>query len=169
MNWQFWKAILILPGFALVYAPAVILWLTGSGQREAWIAGGDRYVLMFGVLLLVIGLALMVWTMRLFSQARSGGTIAPWIPVADFIVTGPYRYMRNPMLSGVNLVLAAESLLLQSVPLLIWLIFFVCLNTVFFIWREEPELEQRYGARYVRYKQAVPRWLPRLSPYEDQH
>ena len=167
MRWEFWKAVLILPGFALIYMPAAILWLT---RNSAWAADpgrGKPVAIALGLVLLVAGLVLMVWTMRLFHAAGDQGTIAPWRPVGTFIVRGPYRYTRNPMLTGVNLVLAAEALLLRSAPLLLWLVFFVALNTVYFIRREEPALQARYGEAYRAYRRAVPRWLPRMTAYRQ--
>ena len=69
------------------------------------------------------------------------------------------------MLMGVNLVLVAEALLLQSIPILLWMITFVILNTIYFALSEEPQLEKRFGEAYRDYKRHVPRWIPRLSPY----
>ena len=129
MRWDFWKAILILPGFALVYVPAAILWFTRNTSWSAELASGKPIVIAVGLILLATGLALMARTMQLFHSAGDKGTIAPWQPIESFIVTGPYRYVRNPMLVGVNLVLGAEALLLLSIPLLLWLVFFIGLNT----------------------------------------
>ena len=107
----------------------------------------------------------MVWAMRLFISEGGGGTPAPWQPVKNFIVRGPYRYVRNPMLIGVSLVLSAEAILLQSFPILVWMIVFIIINTFYFAYSEEPELEKRFGQSYVNYKRKVPRWIPRLTPY----
>ena len=165
MNLPLIKAIVILPGTALVYVPALIIWLTSGGAWAAQFPPGSAFFWMAGLLFAAAGLAMMVWTMRLFASKGGGGTPAPWQPVKNFIVAGPYRHVRNPMLIGVNLFLTAEALLLQSWPIFIWMAAFVIINTVYFAFSEEPQLEKRFGGAYADYKHNVPRWLPRLTPW----
>jgi protein-S-isoprenylcysteine O-methyltransferase Ste14 len=160
------KAILILPGTALVYVPALIVWLTSGGRWAARPAEG--WMLALAILLAIPGLVLMFWTMRLFMTRGGGGTPAPWAPVRRLVVEGPYRHARNPMLTGVILFQLAEAAALRSWPLLAWAVAFFALNTVYFILSEEPGLERRFGAAYRRYKAAVPRWIPRRTPWEDR-
>jgi len=165
MNWQFVKAIIILPGTALVYVPAAIIWFTRNTQHEAIYLPESVLNWIGAILFAVAGLVLMGWTMRLFATQGGGGTPAPWEPVKTFIATGPYRHMRNPMLTGVLLFQAAEAIFLQSWPLFFWMVFFFVLNTVYFVFLEEPGLERRFGNSYLEYKRHVPRWLPRFTPY----
>ncbi|MGI9415943.1 MAG: methyltransferase family protein [Hyphomicrobiales bacterium] len=120
---------------------------------------------MAGLPFAAAGLALMVWTMRLFAVQGGGGTPAPWEPIKNFIVLGPYRYVRNPMLLGASLFLIAEAVLLQSLPILVWMIAFIVVNTFYFALSEEPQLEKRFGRSYAIYKRNVGRWIPRLTPY----
>ncbi len=87
-------------------------------------------------------------------------------PAKRFVINGPYCYVRNPMLSAVILMILAEAVVLNSPFLLGWAIVFFFLNTLYFIFIEEPGLERRFGEDYLRYKAAVPRWLPMLRPYE---
>ena len=65
------------------------------------------------------------------------------------------------MLSAVNVVLAAESLLFGSWYILGWMLVFFALNMTYFIRSEEPALERRFGESYRLYKANVPRWIPR--------
>lgn len=58
-----------------------------------------------------------------------------------------------------------EAVLLGVTPLLSWFIIFVIVNLIYIPWFEEPGLEQRFGADYLRYKQNVPRWIPRRTPW----
>ncbi len=167
MTPAFLKAILILPGTALVYVPALILWLSRGTGLAAEFPPHSTLVWTAGLALAAAGLALVVASMRLFLAVGDGGTPAPWQPIRTFVAAGPYRYVRNPMLSGVVLLQAAEAVLLQSWPLAGWALFFFLVNTLYFARVEEPELERRYGARYQRYKRHVGRWIPRLRPWRD--
>ena len=165
MNSSLIKAIVILPGTALVYVPTLIIWFTRSTPYSASFPPNSAGVCVAGLLFAAVGYLLMYWTVKLFITKGGGGTPAPWDPIQNFIAEGPYRYVRNPMLLGVNLFLIAEALLLQSIPILVWMIAFVALNTIYFMLSEEPQLVKRFGTTYVKYKQNVPRWIPRLSPY----
>ena len=117
-----------------------------------------------GWLIAVAGSALFVYTVFLFKMLGQG-TLAPWTPTQRLIVEGPYRYCRNPMITGVFLMLIGEGLMLFSVNILVWAAAFFLINTLYFIFLEEPSLMQRFGGDYLRYKKHVPRWMPRLTPY----
>ena len=109
MNRELVKAVLVLPGTALVYVPGAILWLS----KEMAPAGPAEPRFWIGAVLGVVGFAAAVWTVRLFAGVGQG-TPAPWAPPAKLVVHGPYRHVRNPMISSVLVMLAAESLLLGS-------------------------------------------------------
>jgi protein-S-isoprenylcysteine O-methyltransferase Ste14 len=70
------------------------------------------------------------------------------------------------MISGVVILLVAEALVLRSWPILLWAALFCVVNTIYFMWSEEPGLERRFGEDYRRYKASVPRWIPRVRPWE---
>jgi protein-S-isoprenylcysteine O-methyltransferase Ste14 len=165
MRRPFIKAILILPGTALVYVPALIVWLTRDTAYAATFPPEAVAISLVGLPFAIAGLMLMFWTMRLFAAHGGGGTPAPWEPVKNFIVLGPYRHVRNPMLIGVILMLLAEAVLLWSLPILLWAIIFVVINNFYFALSEEPQLEKRFGQAYTSYKRSVGRWVPRLTPY----
>jgi protein-S-isoprenylcysteine O-methyltransferase Ste14 len=95
------------------------------------------------------------------------GTPAPWDPPKKLVVRGPYRYVRNPMITGALLLLLAEAMLLQSWPIAIWLVLFFIGNSVYFPLVEEKGLEKRFGDAYRKYKANVPRWIPRLRAWKD--
>jgi protein-S-isoprenylcysteine O-methyltransferase Ste14 len=44
---------------------------------------------------------------------------------------------------------------------------FFAINHVYFILSEEPGLEKRFGQEYLEYKKNVPRWIPRLKPWNQ--
>jgi protein-S-isoprenylcysteine O-methyltransferase Ste14 len=146
----------LLPFVVAIAMPALIVAWTGD-VRLWW---GSA----FGLALLAIGLVLVVWTIRLFSTVGDG-TLAPWDPTRKLVVLGPYRHVRNPMISGVAFVLAGEAVLLGSPPLALWFAAVVVVNAVYLPLVEEPGLRRRFGEDYELYAANVPRWLPRLRPW----
>jgi protein-S-isoprenylcysteine O-methyltransferase Ste14 len=69
------------------------------------------------------------------------------------------------MISGVLAMLLAESALFGSARLFAWAAGFWLLNHVYFQLSEEPGLRRRFGDDYARYCAAVPRWVPRRTPW----
>ncbi|MCE3286554.1 MAG: hypothetical protein K0S64_160 [Gaiellaceae bacterium] len=150
------RAIVLLPFVVTIVVPALIVSWTGD-VRLWW---GSA----FGVALVTIGIVLVVWTIRLFSTVGDG-TLAPWDPTSKLVVRGPYRHVRNPMISGVAFVLAGEAVLLGSPPLALWFAAVVVVNIVYLPLVEEPGLRRRFGEDYDLYAANVPRWLPRRRPW----
>lgn len=117
-----------------------------------------------GGLIFLFGFALFVWCISLFARIGKG-TLAPWDPTKRLVVAGPYRHVRNPMISGVAMMLVGEALFHGSRVLAFWTLIFIAFNYLYFIEFEEPGLERRFGEDYVLYKASVPRWIPRLTPW----
>jgi protein-S-isoprenylcysteine O-methyltransferase Ste14 len=120
-----------------------------------------------GCALLCLGLVLVVATIRLFGTVGQG-TLAPWNPPQRLVVRGVYRHVRNPMIAGVFFVLLGEAVLAASLPVLGWFAVFVVVNAVYIPLAEEPGLVKRFGSDYLTYRQNVPRWIPRLTPWLDE-
>ena len=165
MNLQLIKAIIILPGTALVFVPGVILWLSAQSPAAIASEGLAQPRLWIGILSAVTGLFFAVWTVRLFLTTGEG-TPAPWDPPKRLVVRGPYRHVRNPMITSVLLMLGAESLLFGSWHLAGWMLVFFLINTIYFSLVEEPGLERRFDENYRRYKANVPRWIPNWRPWD---
>jgi protein-S-isoprenylcysteine O-methyltransferase Ste14 len=164
VSWSLLRTILILPGTALVYVPALLLWLF-AGTRWAMVPARPTDVgFWLGWLIGGAGFALAVWTVRLFAT-HGRGTPAPWNPPRRLVVRGPYRHVRNPMISAVLAMQLAEALLLGSWPLLGWAAVFFIANAIYFPLSEEKGLERRFGEAYQRYAANVPRWFPRSTPW----
>jgi protein-S-isoprenylcysteine O-methyltransferase Ste14 len=148
-----------MPFTVTVVIPALILWgqdLSARLSPISAIAGG---------LLIALGLFLMGHTIALFVTIGKG-TLAPWDPTQHLVVRGVYRYVRNPMISGVISILLGEALLFWSRGLLSWYAIFVVVNMIYMPLLEEPGLERRFGPEYLLYKQNVPRWIPQLKPWD---
>jgi len=118
-----------------------------------------------GALLFLVGLLLLLWTVRLFITLGRG-TLAPWDPTKALVIQGPYAHVRNPMIAGVLFMILAESILLGSWRLLGWFFFFGLVNTIYFRLSEEPGLVRRFGDEYLTYRANVPMWVPRLRPWD---
>ena len=116
-----------------------------------------------GVLLIGVGLVLVIWTIALF-VVEGRGTLAPWDPTTALVVRGPYRHMRNPMITGVVCILAGEALVFGSWPLVVLLGLVALVNAIYMPLVEEPGLRCRFGSEYDTYRANVPRWVPRLRP-----
>ena len=120
-----------------------------------------------GAVCLLSGFVLFCWCVVLVARVGRG-PLAPWDATRNLVAIGPYRFVRNPMISGVALILFGEALLWGSWSLGMWAGFFVVFNHLYFIYSEEPGLEKRFGEKYRLYKANVPRWIPRLTPSRDE-
>ena len=77
----------------------------------------------------------------------------------------PYRYVRNPMLTGVFLFLFGVGLCINSVSLVIFLTpLFVLVNVLELKEIEEPELVKRLGDEYIEYRRQTPMFIPEHRP-----
>ena len=165
MKWKMLRAVLLLPGNVLIVIPALILWATKE-TRFGWQCSLPKdYQFWLGILLILPGIGMSVWTSRLFLK-KGEGTPAPWDPPQKLVILGPYRHVRNPMITGVITMLCAEAIFFQSWPLLGWAIIFFLGNAVYFPLFEEKGLEARFDGAYLEYKRNVPRWIPRLAPWQ---
>lgn len=156
------KSILALPFIAIVVVPSLLLWLIPGFNLPFIEKLPPKVSYWIGGILLMIGIPLFIQSINLFIKIGEG-TLAPWDPTKNLVVKSLYRHMRNPMITGVAFILFAECFLFKSSVILLWALFFVLLNHVYFILKEEPDLEKRFGTAYHAYKQQVPRWIPRLK------
>ena len=157
-------AIAVLPFTVTVLVP---IWIAQSyGIR--WSGGGSAGVLAvqaLGFASAGLGLGLFIASLRRFA-GEGEGTLAPWDPPRRLVVRGPYRFVRNPMISGVLFVLIGEALVLRSMPHALWAGVFLVLNLIFIVLLEEPQLRARFGGAYREYCRHVPRVVPRRRPWD---
>jgi len=155
-------SIALLPFTVTVLVPAWIARGYHVGLAPARSAGP-------GVLqgFVLVGLGVLLAAASVVRFATEGkGTLAPWDPPREFVVRGPYRFVRNPMISGVILVLFGEASVLVSLPHAVWAASFLTLNLLYIPLVEEPQLERRFGEAYRDYCRNVRRFVPRLSPWQ---
>lgn len=111
--------------------------------------------------LLAGGVLLWIWAVLQFAKAK--GTPVPVSPPAKLVDTGPYAYVRNPMLLGVFLILFAVAILIGSSSLLfVFAPAFVGCSILEFKLIEEPELDKRIGEEYREYKRKTPFLIPKF-------
>jgi protein-S-isoprenylcysteine O-methyltransferase Ste14 len=166
--WRHVGAIGLLPGVVTVLVPALIVW-SGEAEHVGWRLPSELAVLppLLGAALIGLGLLLIFRTVALFVTVGRG-TLAPWDPTSRLVVRGPYRHVRNPMISGVLCVLLGEAALLGSVSLLLWCAAVFAVNAIYMPLVEEPGLGRRFGEDYENYRAHVPRWLPRPRPWDPE-
>lgn len=165
-RWRQARAIAVLPGNVTIVVPALILFLLAA-PNVGWGLGGvaAALVALVGAALICAGFAIWLWTVLLFGRIGRG-TLAAWDPTTKLVVEGPYRYMRNPMITAVATLLAGEAVLFGSLWILAWAALFIAVNFAYFVLAEEPGLQRRFGDEYSAYRRAVPRWVPRRTPWE---
>ncbi len=164
-----WKVIraLILPFTVLIVVPSLILYNPDAQPDFALSSPFATLTRLLGLGLIALGLTLMYRTISLFWRVGDG-TLAPWDATRNLVVEGPYRHVRNPMISGVILVLLGEAAILRSFVLLTWATIFFTVNAIYIPLWEEPGLVHRFGEPYLEFKKNVPRWLPRLRPWRPE-
>lgn len=117
-----------------------------------------------GAALIAIGLGILVESFARF-VVKGFGTPAPVAPPQHLVVSGLYRYVRNPMYVGVVAAVLGQALLLGDARLvwyaaIVWIAFHL-----FVLLYEEPTLRVTFGDEYERFCANVPRWFPRLTPW----
>ncbi len=115
--------------------------------------------LILASLFFLIAFILIGWSVLTFFRAK--GTPVPINPPPQLVTTGPYAYVRNPMLTGVFALLFGFGVLLESASLLvIFTPLFIFIN----VWElkviEEPELLKRLGQDYIEYRKRTPMFFP---------
>lgn len=127
------------------------------GDAPEWVVAAGGAAVAAGALLVLAAFTQFVLEGR--------GTPAPVAPTRKLVVGGLYRWVRNPMYLGVSTAIAGQAVAFGSVGVGLWLAAFVLAVTTFTVSYEEPTLRRTYGASYDAYAAAVPRWLPRLTPW----
>jgi protein-S-isoprenylcysteine O-methyltransferase Ste14 len=152
--------LVLAPGTLTVLVP----WMLTRWRSEPPLVDGEasRWL---GVILITLGLPVLLEAFARFALVGRG-TPLPLLPTERLVVTGFYRRVRNPMYVAVTAILAGEALWLGSprvmaFALVVWAVFHA-----FVVLYEEPKERRRFGAEYERYRAAVPRWIPRLSPWK---
>jgi protein-S-isoprenylcysteine O-methyltransferase Ste14 len=114
-----------------------------------------------GALGIGVGAALLLACIWHFAR-RGRGTLSPVDAPRTLVVSGPYRYVRNPMYLSVTVIVLGEVLLTGSRGLLVYWVVWFTVENLFVLGYEEPTLRRRFGDEYQRYCREVRRWIPRI-------
>jgi protein-S-isoprenylcysteine O-methyltransferase Ste14 len=154
--------LVIAPGFVAGLVP----WWISHWRLESPFFGLQLFRVDGGVL---IGLGLIGLLDSFARFALQGlGTPAPVFPTRRLVITGLYRYVRNPMYVAVVSTIVGQALLFGNVRLLEYGAFIWLLFHIFVLAYEEPVLRATYTSDYELFCREVPRWIPRLTPWKGQ-
>jgi protein-S-isoprenylcysteine O-methyltransferase Ste14 len=150
---------------ALIVAPLFIaLWMYFLPR---WFGGPSVFTEPhpLGWIVVVIGAVIGLPCVWQFAW-RGGGTPAPWDPPRRLVVTGPYRWVRNPMYIGMAIAMIGEAVVFPHAQIVITeLAIAAVLVSILVMAYEEPALRKTFGADYDDYCRNVRRWIPRLTPW----
>ena len=149
--------LLVAPG---VVAGLVPWLLTGWRVERSWLP-----LQVVGLVLVAAGVGVLLHAFARF-VVEGVGTPAPVAPTERLVVGGLYRYVRNPMYLAVAAVIVGQAVVLGQPILVVYAAGFVVSVAAFVRWYEEPTLRRRFGAEYERYREAVPGWWPRRTPWD---
>jgi protein-S-isoprenylcysteine O-methyltransferase Ste14 len=160
------RPVLVSLGFVLFVGPGpltvLVPWLLSRWEVQeplfgwAWLRAVGVALLVFGIPVLAESIARFVWKGR--------GTLTPMVPTRHLVISGLYRYVRNPMYVGVISIILGEAVVLGSGDVLIYAAVVALGFHLFVVLYEEPTLRRAYGSEYRDYCTRVRRWIPRLTP-----
>jgi len=149
----------------LVVAGVIPWWITRWEFQPAFF--GVELTRVIGIVLIIVGAPGLLHSFARFAL-QGLGTPAPLAPTRYLVVTGLYRFVRNPMYVAVVAVVLGQAAVFSDWRLLCygalcWLAFHI-----FVLGYEEPTLRRTYGTEYDTYQVNVPRWIPRLTPWQPR-
>jgi len=145
--------LLLAPGFVAGLAPWWISRWRFEGSGIGWLP-----LRVMGGLLIAAGIPVLVDSFARFAL-QGLGTPAPVFRMRHLVITGLYRFVRNPMYVAVVSVIIGQALLLGNVRVLRYGAVVGWGFHLFVVAYEEPTLRSTFGQEYERYCDAVPRWI----------
>ncbi len=141
------------------------MWLAPRwiGLQTSWTMAESAPARWLGIAPMIAGAVVVFWCFSDFIL-RGRGTPAPFDAPRRLVISGPYRYTRNPMYLGAGLFLIGCAILFSEFSMkLIWYAAALIVGVNLFIFfYEEPTLRAKFGDDYKQYCAAVPRWMLRV-------
>ena len=157
--------VLLTPLLGSVFFCIVMLLIFSSFYLDRfleWPEFMSKHLRMAVSLPFIVGGALL-WLWCVVKFLRTKGTPVPVNPPPKLITDGPYAYSRNPMMTGLFMVMAGVGIFFGSITLTFFMTpLFVLMSILEFKTIEEPELEKRFGKEYTKYKDKTPIIIPRI-------
>lgn len=154
--------LVIAPGTLGVYVPWTFThWHIGP------LLFGMVWLRVAGVVFIVLGTPVLLECFVRFA-VKGLGTPAPVAAPERLVISGFYRYVRNPMYVAVASIVLGQALLFGSRSLLEYGIFFWLGSFLFVVVYEEPTLRRKFGPEFETYCANVRRWIPHLHPYAPE-
>jgi protein-S-isoprenylcysteine O-methyltransferase Ste14 len=123
----------------------------------------------------VIGFALIAVAFVILLEAflrfalKGIGTPAPVFPTKHLVVTGSYRFVRNPMYVAVVSLILGQAFIFGDIRVFEYGLFVWLAMYLFVLSYEEPTLRRTFPADYALFTANVPRWIPRLTPWDGRN
>lgn len=153
----FWRNLfftILQPGMVCGFFP----WLIAREQYRTALKtplSVDQYA---GIIVFIAGVAITLHCITRFAL-DGRGTLSPADPTRQLVISGLYKYSRNPMYIGVMFTLIGECLFTRSTGLWGYSLFIVTAFNIFIMGWEEPRLRKDFGSAYEDYCRKVRRWL----------
>ena len=125
---------------------------------------GFLVVQLIGILMLAVSVLILLEAFARFAL-QGIGTPAPVSPTRHLVVTGFYRFVRNPMYVAVVAAILGQSMILANLMLVLYAAVVWIVTNLFVVIYEEPTLRRKFGNEYADFRANVPRWIPRLRPW----
>ena len=146
--------------FFTILQPGIV-----AGLVPYWILRGElsvsrswQFTHYAGIVIFLIGLIIMLHCIINFA-VKGRGTLSPADPTKRLVISGLYKYSRNPMYVGVMLILVGESMYFRSQSLWMYSFFIFIAFNLFIAGFEEPRLRRDFGEEYQAYCKRVSRWI----------
>jgi protein-S-isoprenylcysteine O-methyltransferase Ste14 len=150
-----WAA--VLPGVTVFFIPWRFFGVSSSAVEPT------NPMHLTGLVFVAGGASLLAACIWEFAR-RGRGTLSPLDPPRRLVISGLYRFVRNPMYVGGALALIGANLIVPSTGLLLYSLSWFAAVSTFVRLYEEPALKRSFPDQYPAYVAAVPRWIPRLTP-----
>lgn len=123
--------------------------------------------LIIGFAVSIIGEAIRLWGVCYAgSETRTTGAVGG----TYLVISGAFAYVRNPLYLGNILIYLGIGIMSMALfPYLqVGALIFFLFQYIMIINREEIYLKESFGKQYEEYLDAVPKLIPRLTPYKNE-
>lgn len=146
----------LLPIIYVLLFAVLMFCITQVVPLLTWSFAGQIYLaatlFALGVIIIILG-AIQFW--------QVGTTVNPGHPedTTKLVVSGLYRWSRNPMYLGFLFILISWAVYLGSLAAMMFLPGFVWIITRVYILSEEQVLADKFGETFRSYQSRVRRWI----------